>query len=348
MAAFPPSAQMRRPSRPRIRLGGWDRLDVHSRDRVRLVLAAFALAAAWVCLTGSPSARAHPQLAGTDVRCAPGNVVAYARGLVIMRDQWICGDVDAYGGGITILGRVTGSVTAFGGGVRVAGPVEGDVTAFGGDIWLLRGASVTGDVQTWGGAIHRTPAALVTGDIERGDRLAIMAQSRWPGFSGHWAFPWPWMLAWAVLAALVVAVAPERTLRVSAVARRAAWRSLAVGVLTILLGATLAAVLFATCIGIPVSLLLLAVLLLAWILGTVALGVWLGEHVVRAIAPNEHSPVLAAIVGAAVLAGIETIPWVGGGVSVIAGSVALGAALLGRFGSQRAPAGRALAASREL
>jgi hypothetical protein len=155
------------------------------------------------------------------------------------------------------------------------------------------------------------------------------------------------MLAWAVLAAIVVTLAPERTLRVSAVARRAAWRSLAVGVLSVVLGGTLAAVLFATCVGIPVSLLLLGVLLLAWMLGTVALGIWLGDHVVRAIAPNEHSPLLAAVVGAALLAGIETVPWIGGGVSVIAGSVALGAALLGRFGSQRTPTRHALAAPPE-
>lgn len=349
MAAYTPSVPVRWLSRPRAREGEQvrrittARVDIPARVFVRLALVAFALATGVGCAAIS-SAQARPRLANPAAACAPGPLVTYAHALVVTHQEWICGDVDAYGGDITVLGRVTGNVTAFGGTLKVAGLVEGNVTAFGGDIWLLPGARVTGDVRTWGGTIHRNSEVLVAGDIEHGDRLTNFVGSRLPGFSGQWAFPWPWMLAWAVLAAIVVTLAPERTLRVSAVARRAAWRSLAVGALTVVLGATLAAVMFATCVGIPLSLLLLGALLVAWVLGTAALGVWLGDHVIRAIAPNEHSPLLAAVVGAALLAGFETLPWIGGVVSIVAGSIALGAALLGRFGAQGPPGQHALAA----
>lgn len=267
--------------------------------------------------------------------CTPGNVVAYAGSLVVAPAQSICGDANAFGGSIRVQGRVGGSVTAFGGSVTVLGEVDGNVTAIGGGVWLAPGARVAGDVQAWGGSVHRAPRALVYGDIGPGDRLTGIASGQWPGVSYASGFPWPWVLGWAVIAAIVVTLFPERTARVRVVARSAAVRSVVVGMLTALLGLGLAALLFATCIGIPLSLLVMAALIAGWVLGTVAVGLWLGERIVRAVAPDKHSALLPAIVGVAVLAGVESIPCVGAAVTVVASSLGLGAALLSRFGGRR-------------
>jgi cytoskeletal protein CcmA (bactofilin family) len=272
---------------------------------------------------------------GAPGSCTGGSVVAYGRSLVIAPEQSICGDANAFGGSVQVAGRVGGNVTAFGGSVTVLGEVDGNVTAVGGSVSLGPGARVAGDVQAWGGSVHREHGAQVSGVIETGDRLAGIVDGQWPGASYAYAFPWPWILGWAVVAAIVVTLFPERTARVRMVASSAAVRSVFVGLLTALLGLFLAALLFATCIGIPLSLLVMAGLGAGWVLGTVAVGLWLGERILRAVAPERQSALLPAIVGVVLLAGVESIPCVGGVVAVVASSLGLGAALLSRFGGRR-------------
>jgi hypothetical protein len=297
-----------------------------------------ALVGGWLWLEAWPpeSALARPLQAGSPVDCSPGNRVAYLGNLVVSAGDWICGDAIAYGGGVRVQGHVGGNVTAFAGSVTVSGEVDGNVTAFGGSVDLLPDARVSGDVQTWGGSVRRSPLSIVYGNVEREDRLTEMTGGRGLGLSSNWAFPWPWVLAWALLAAVVVTLFPERTARVGAVARGAALRSVVVGLLTALLGVGLASVLFATCIGIPVSLIVLGGLLAGWVLGTVSVGRWLGERLVGVVAARERrSALLPALVGMTLLAGAEAIPCVGGALALIVGSLGLGAALLSRFGTRR-------------
>ncbi len=314
---------------------------------VPLALVALALVAGALALFLAPAAVARAGALAMDAdgggptdqgvtACEPRTLVVYARSLSVETDQWICGDADAYGGSVRVLGHVGGNVTAFGGSVTIAGVVDGNVTALGGNVNLLPTARVAGDVQVWGGSLHRAPTAIVYGDINSGNRMSAIVGDVWPGLSTEWRFPVLWVLAWALLAAVVVTLFPERTTHVRLVARAATGRSLVVGLLTAVLGTGLAGVLFVTCIGIPLSLLVLGGLLVGWVLGTVAVGLWLGERLVGAVASGRRSPLLAAVVGVTVLSGIESIPCLGSAVALIAGSLGLGAALLSRFGGPRA------------
>ncbi|HEV7128095.1 MAG TPA: polymer-forming cytoskeletal protein, partial [Ktedonobacterales bacterium] len=315
---------------------------------------------AWLTLLPASVTLAAPAIAPTDnadnhpapmvLACTAGHLEAYAHPLVVGVTQWLCGDADAYGGAITVLGRVSGNVTAFGGGVRISGQVDGNVLAVGGDVVLEPGARVAGDVAAWGGTTHREADVLVDGTIDRGDRAVGALRAKWFGPSGAWSFPWPALLAWSLLAALTITLFPERTARVRVVARRAAVRSLAVGLLTTVLGVILIAVLFASCIGIPISLLVTMALLAGWVLGTVAVSLWLGDTLVGLVAPRMPSRLLRALVGVALLTGLESIPGVGGAIAVLASGIGLGAALLSRFGGRRAvlPAGTAVAPAKSL
>jgi hypothetical protein len=266
--------------------------------------------------------------------CTPGNVVVYGRSLIVPATDWICGDADVYGGSARVLGHVSGNVVALGGSVTVGGEVDGNVTAFGGSVTLAGTARVAGDVQAWGGHVTHQPGATVAGNIESGDRMRDFAGGLFPSAATSWHFPAFWLLGWAVLAALVATLLPERTARVRQVARAAAGRSLAIGVLTALLSAGLAGLLFATCVGIPLSFLLLLSLLAAWVLGTVAISLWLGERLLSLVAVRKPSPVLAAVVGAMVLAIAESIPALGAALGTVVSCVGLGAALLSRFGGR--------------
>jgi hypothetical protein len=277
-----------------------------------------------VAAAGSPAAT-----------CSSGNVVVWAHSLVIPPDQWICGDADAYGGSVRVQGHVSGNVTVVGGSVVVSGEVDGNIMAFGGGVTLLSGSRVAGNVEAWGGTAHATQNVELSGTLDRTDRLSSFTGAVLPWTSPRAALPWPWVLGWAVLAAVVVTLFPERTWRVRRVMGSAAVRSGVVGLLTFLLGMGLAGLLFVTCIGIPISLLLMVTMLVGWVLGSVAIGLWLGELLLRALAPQQHSRLLRAVVGMAVLASVEIIPCVGGPLAVIAGCIGLGAALISRFGSAR-------------
>jgi hypothetical protein len=190
-------------------------------------------------------------------------------------------------------------------------------------------------VETWAGKIQRASQSRVSGTVERGDQLATLADNVLPTIAGPWQFPWAWVLGWTLLAAVVIVLFPERTARVRVVARSATLRSLIVGVLTAVLGVVLAVLLFATCIGAPLSLVVVAGLLAGWALGTVAVALWLGEQIARAVAPGGRSPLLSAVLGMAVLSGVESLPGVGGAVMVLSGSLGLGASLLSRYGGRR-------------
>jgi hypothetical protein len=295
-----------------------------------VILAGLALpAAAWAAPPGAP---ALPLAAP----CRSGTVVSYLHSLVIGADEAVCGDVDMYGGSVRVLGHVGGSVTAFGGNITVVGEVDGNVTAFGGSVVLEPGARVAGDVETWAGAIQGASRSSVSGSVEHGDQMATLADRTLPGFSGPWQFPWPWVLGWTLLAAVVITLFPGRTARVRVVARFATLRSMVVGVLTTVLGVVLAALLFATCIGAPISLVVVAGLLAGWALGTVAVALWLGEQIMHVVAPGERSSFLSAVLGMAVLSSAESLPGVGGVVMVVTGSLGLGASLLSRYGARRA------------
>jgi hypothetical protein len=268
------------------------------------------------------------------LECAPGNRVAYGHALIVLATDWICGDADVYGGSVEVLGHVSGNVIALGGAATINGEVDGNVTAFGGNVTLLGAARVAGDVQVWGGRVVHMPGATVAGNIESSDRVRDFAGGVWPSYATSWHFPVFWLLGWAVLAGLVATLLPERTARVRQVAGAALGRSLLVGLLTALLGVGLAALLFATCIGIPFSLLLVAGLIAAWVLGTVAVSLGVGERLLGVIAPGRSSPVVAAVIGAVVLAVVESVPCVGGALTVVASSIGLGATLLSRFGGR--------------
>lgn len=307
------------------------------------LLSLLALAPVPASTLAAPLTRASTSPAG-EATCTPGNLVSYGRPLIVAAGRWICGDADAYGASVRVEGHVSGNVTALGGGVFVSGEVDGNVTALGGNVEMAPGARVAGDVWAAGGTSRRSPGATVYGSVERSDRVASTFGGPVPGITNRWRFPWTWILGWSAVAALIATVFPERTARIGTVAGHLAVRSVVVGILTTVLGVSLAALLFATCVGIPVSLVVVAVLLVGWVLGTVAVGQWLGERVMRTVAPGKHATVLRAVLGVALLAGVESIPAVGAIVTVAVSSLALGATLLSRFGAR----GPAVSLSRRL
>ncbi len=280
------------------------------------------------------------QASSSDITISPGqnagNIMACGGNVAVLGH--VSGDVASYGGRVNIspAGSVDGDIHSYGGRVEVAGLVDGDVTSYGGGVTLDGTAHITGDVRAYGGTITRRPGAVVDGSIDRNPTSGLSLTTL--PFLNPFGFTFPGvgiLLVWVLIAAALAHWFPQRTLRVGEVMFGRLPRSLAVGALSWVLGLILAVILALTIIGIPLTLAILLVLAAGGILGNVAVGWLIGRGILQRFGRRDHSPVIEAVVGVAILAFIESIPLMGFLLSIFIALLGTGAALLSRFGSRR-------------
>ncbi|HEX6121709.1 MAG TPA: hypothetical protein VFY89_01045, partial [Ktedonobacterales bacterium] len=224
--------------------------------------------------------------------CTAGNRYAFAHDLIIPASEWICGRATALGGGVTVLGRVGGDVVVIGGRATIAGEVDGSVTAVGGSVTLLQGAKVGGSVQAYGGSVQTRGTVQVGGHIQRDAFVAVPGPVQWPFFVPGLSALVPRLIFWALAGALVAHFLPAHLRRVALVMRGQPVVSAFLGAGGTIAALAISILLVITCLGIPVALVLLFGLWVAWVVGTVAAGLWLGEALLRVALPRERGTVL--------------------------------------------------------
>jgi len=237
--------------------------------------------------------------------------------------------------------------------VSITGPIViregeevGDVVALmGQDVFVF--GRITGDVTTFGGDLHVGPSGQVDGDsITMGGQVILVephhaAQGAnplqaeiMPSFAGPSRFVRSliWFLSMAGAGVFLTAMAPLRLEKVAAGIQDSPVRSGVVGAASAL-GLVLAAVLFAvTIIGIPIAVLMMAILGLAGLIGFVAIAELVGGR----IRPNhpEDPAWLTFLTGAALLTLATSLPWLGKVLGLLVSAVGVGGVLLTRMGSR--------------
>lgn len=247
---------------------------------------------------------------------------------VVGQDEWLCGDLRVYNGDATVLGRVGGAVTIVHGALAISGEVDGTVTVLGGSVDLRPGARIGGGVNVVGGTLVRGDHTSVGGPVSTDHALQQEAVSTFWGFDSTYAFPWSHLIFWVAVGGALALLFPRQLALVHRSVRDDLPQSLGVGVVVALVGGVLAVVLTLTCIGIPLAALLLAALWVAWVVGTVAAGAWLGSRMLGIALPEYRTPLLATVLGVTVLSLVKAIPCVGGILSLVIGCVGLGASVL--------------------
>jgi len=268
--------------------------------------------------------------------CTSGDRDVVGASVVVERDAWVCGHVTTYGGNVSVLGRVDGEVRAIGGSVQVSGQVGGGVTAVGGNVDLEPGARVQGDVQALGGTVNTNPGVSVQGRIQPNDSLqSLRPGSDW-GPLAPTGFSWFTVLFWVLAAAALGLLLPRALANVRAKAQEQPIQGLVTGAGAVVLGALAAVVLIFTLLGIPLAALLAALLWVGWVVGTVALGLWLGESILRAPARGRRPrTLLAAVLGTALLGALEALPYAGWPIGIVVGLLGLGATIRAFFAARR-------------
>jgi len=265
-------------------------------------------------------------------------------GSVVVRGT-VTGDVSGVAGRIHIAesGRVGGSISGAAGDVRIAGEVGGDVAAAGGNVQVTETGTIGGDVSLGAGYVRINgridgdvrvgaetivlgPTADVGGEFRydaaefRQDSAATVAggvikDPNIRGDTGTVSLP-PWvttgytLVANLLLGAILLAVFPAFSARLAGRVSDQPAKSGGVGLLTLVGGPILVAVVAITIIGIPLA-----------VLGAVAfgLGVWIGAvygqyavgaWVLRRVGRDDRW--LALVTGLVGFAILDLIPVVGG------------------------------------
>ena len=249
---------------------------------------------------------------------------------VIDSKEIVCGNVTSFGGTIVIQGEVQGDVVVFGTNVIIDGTVNGTITAYGGSITLQNNASVYGDIHLCQGVWTPGGEPHLHGNLDGCPKSAeqLLMSDAGPDF-------WFWStLAWVALGILLMVLLPEHVMLVRTTVTSKTRRSLALGLLSILLALPVLAILVALIISIPLAIIVVIGIIAAWALGTVAVGSLLGEYIVRVVAPQKNTRPVQVVVGLTVLVLAGSLPYIGWVISIGAGLIGLGAVFLSRFGTR--------------
>ncbi len=300
---------------------------------------------------------AAPALAQTQ----PQGQTTVGKTVVVPVGEVVNGDITVWGSDVRVLGTVKGRVTVVGGQVFVGdnGKVDQSVTAIGGDISLGDSAAVGKDALALGGNINGNAAQVGGSAAASGSWLVDWSRDY---FGLHYLEPadrmrelgvallksYIWAALVFIFGALLLFFAPRALDNTSITLNYAPAIATLIGLLTALVIpvslAVVAMLLIFSIVGIAALPLLVVVALLAAAYSLVVTGLWLGERITALFGRPNYSDTrhqlaplalgLLIISTVAVLLNL-ILPLLGGLFNIVALSFGLGAAVLSRFGQHR-------------
>ncbi|WP_119068943.1 bactofilin family protein [Rubrobacter indicoceani] len=292
-----------------------------------------------------------PDMSGVD----PNRPIVVERGQVAPEVSSAMGRVEVYGvvkgdvsstvGNITVRGPVGGDVESGLGSIRVEAPVGGDVEAgFGdvyvndfvegnieverGDVVLGPGAVIKGDVHCGTGLCQYEEGALVGGRMMAGNVSgATLGEATAPSVFGGMS---GWLLGAGLLCGasiLISVVAPAQLAASSRMVESHPGWSMLVGLGSVVGGVVASLLLAVSVIGLPLLILIAPLYLGLVAFGAVVAAFFVGRKVVFAVGGYRQGNVLAAVVGAAIVAAAGLLP-LGGMLLTLISLLGAGAALM--------------------
>lgn len=279
------------------------------------------------------------------------------------------GDLVVFGGNVRLETdtRVDGNIVVIGGEADLAGRVRGDMVIVGGGVRLRSTAEVDGQLVRVGGTLQKDEGAKIYGGETGGANIPPLRPMpnvptpppvpSWPQRSVNTFFNFVLSVVYslgmtvvlALLAAFVVTLWREPVERVCQTIVNAPAASWGVGALTVLAFvvvlpafAVLSAILIIACgiglLGFGIIAAASGALVVAWLMGWIALGQLVGQRLLDMLGNHHPTPVASAAVGTAVLTlfwlGLAPLCGMGWLIFAVLSPLGLGAVVLARFGSQ--------------
>ncbi len=299
-----------------------------------------------------------------------GDLIVFGGDVTLEKGSQVKGSVMVTGGEANIAGEVKGDVVVFGGDLELESTalVKGDAAVFGGELEIEKGAVVKGELIE---GMGRFP--LPFGPLKPPEPPKLPELPKPPEPSRPPQPPTPYTpprtprrftvglcretffestlgtllglvkaafisLILTVLALLIVLFLPRQVVQVGDVILNYPWHSLGWGLLTLIVGVGLGALLIATICLSPIGALSWLAVLVAGLFGWVAIGLLIGEKLLAALKVEEPVPAVAAVIGVLLISLLAWSPCCIGLIFVVgAGSLGLGAVVLTRFGTEDYP-----------
>ena len=266
--------------------------------------------------------------------------------------QTLTGNLVVFGG-LAILEKgsvVDGDVALTGGSLNINGEIKGSITAVGGSINLSDTAIVDGDINTVGSSLNQSTLAVIKGTTSSSGPGTFRLPINW-NLNGLRNIPWNkifnpigsvlWgifqSLAIAALALLVVLFMPTPTRRVSNAIIAQPVIAGGLGLLTVVVTPALILLLVITILLIPLGLIGVLLLAVAFLFGWIAMGMETGDRM-ASLFKVQWAPPVSAGLGTLVLSLFSSVfalvPCVGWVLPTVIAIVGLGGVFLTRFGTR--------------
>jgi hypothetical protein len=274
----------------------------------------------------------HPLRSGDGSQTVILSDEAYVAKGEVHRDDIVC-----ILGKARVEGEVTGDVVVILGSLDISGTVRGDVVGILSPTHVREGAEIDGDLVSIGGPLDRAPGSNVGGQEVKLNFLDMIPFLR-HGWAGLWKLLFLIKLAKLaglfLMLLLVTALVPRR-ISIVAAAFPSRWpMSILAGLLAYCATLVLCFLLAVTIIGIPLAIALwFAAKVIKWI-GLASILFLMGHTLGRNVLQRELSHFAAVLGGFAVYAVISLVPFFGGVFGMTMSVLALGIAILTRFGSE--------------
>jgi hypothetical protein len=210
--------------------------------------------------------------------------------------------------------------------------VDGDLTVIFGD--ATNEGIIEGDVNVIGGSYDPRSRGVVTGQVNQIGGAVTQAVVPWAPSESTYNPLVPdhrllWRLSWNLLALLVFLIFPLRTRMVLDRLERHPGLSVTAGILGCVAVIPIAVLLAITILLIPLIPLELVFVLAGVFLGTAALALLIGRRLCELLSPaTTPSPLVALLVGVALITAAELVPVLGTLVLILVGVIGLGATIL--------------------
>jgi hypothetical protein len=282
----------------------------------------------------------------------PNSVLLFGCGARIQSGAQVRRDVVSFGGDVVIedKAKIGGDTVIFGGNLQIAGATGRDIVLFGGTVTLEPTAVVGRNIILMGGTLDKKEGAVVKGKVENNSDVTAPSvrvnppssfnPSGWSFFASMIAGFFKSLFATislAVLGALIIVFLPTQLKQVADTAEKSAAPSLGIGCLTWIVVPPLMILFIITCLGIPVSVVLGIALVAAVTLGWIAISLIIGERLLKALKAKNIVPLLSVVAGLFALWLVTMVPVLGWLIGLFAGTLALGAVVLTRFGTRAYP-----------
>lgn len=283
---------------------------------------------------------------------------------ILSNGDTLDGNLLVFGGSATLEkgSQVNGDVALLGGTLNIDGEITGNVVGFGGVVNLGATALVEGDLTTLAATLNRDQGSRVNGQIVNGLQtpfhfefpgVTVISPPEIPavpsvptvqvGITPIWNVMWFFFrtFLWAALAVLVAMFLPVATRRTASALVSQPVLVGGIGLITTIITPLLLIGIAITIILIPISLVGVLAMAVAWFFGRVVIGFEVGQRLAEMFKQDWPAAVAAGI-GTFILALVvdgarELIPCVGWLFPAMVGVIGLGAVVLTRFGTQSYP-----------